>query len=117
MRSKASHKRSYAGFVGAQGGAPAAPVNTTLPSITGTLKVGETVTIVPGVWTGKEQPKLRHQLLADGVAIAGATGATFTLTEAQEGKPLTVTEVAANWKGAAQVTSVPTAAVEAAEEA
>jgi hypothetical protein len=117
MRSKANHKRSYAGFVGAQGGAPAAPVNTTLPSITGTLKVGETITIVSGVWSGKEPPEVSRQLLADEVPIPGAAGPTFLLTEAQEGKSLSVSEHAKNWKGSVSVTSQPTDAVEAVEEA
>lgn len=117
MRSKASHKRSYAGFLGAQGGAPAAPVNTVAPAITGTPTVGETLTASNGTWTGKEPPvTFAYQWEAGGVDIAGATAKTYTLTEAEVGKAVTVTVTAKNWKGSASATSAATAAVAAAEE-
>lgn len=117
MRSKASHKRSYAGFVGAQGGAPAAPVNTAVPTITGTLVVGETLAASTGTWSGKEAPShFDYQWKADGAAIAGARGKSFGLTEAEEGKSIMVTVTAFNWKGSASATSEATAAIEAAEE-
>jgi hypothetical protein len=118
MRSKASHKRSYAGFVGAQGGAPTPPVNTVAPAITGTPTVGETLTTSNGTWTGKEPPaNFAYQWKAGGVNIAGATAKTYTLTEAEVGKAITVTVTARNWKGPTSATSAATAAVEAAEEA
>lgn len=118
MRSKASHQRSYAGFVGAQGGAPAAPVNTVAPAITGTATVGEALTTSNGTWTGKEPPSnFAYQWKAAGANIAGATTKTYTLTEAEVGKAITVTVTARNWKAAASATSSATAAVaEAVEE-
>jgi hypothetical protein len=117
MRSKASHKHSYAGFVGAQGGAPSAPVNTAVPTITGTLTVGETLIASTGTWTGKEPPShFDYQWKADGVAIAGARGKSFGLTEAEEAKSITVTVTAFNWKGSTSATSQPTAEIEATEE-
>lgn len=112
MRSKASHKRSYAGFVGAEGGAPVAPANTAVPAITGTATVGETLTASSGTWTGREAPDtFAYQWLADGVAIGGATASTFLLTESELGAAITVTVKASNWKGSASATSAATAAV------
>jgi hypothetical protein len=112
MRSKASHKRSYAGFVGAQGGAPAAPANSVLPAITGTAAVGQTLTASNGTWTGKEPPtNFAYQWKAGGVNIAGATARTYLLTAAELGDAITVTVTASNWKGSASATSAATAAV------
>ena len=117
MRSKASHKRSYAGFVGAHGGAPAAPTNSAVPTITGTAMVGETLTASNGTWAGKEPPTgFAYQWKAGGTNIAGATAKTYLLTEDEEGKAITVTVTASNWKGSASATSSATSAVAAAEE-
>ena len=57
------------------------PVNTTLPSISGTAASGQTLTCDPGAFT--QDPSLAFQWLSDGAAIAGATASTFTLTDAQ----------------------------------
>ena len=57
-------------------------------TITGTASVGARLTAKPGTWTGGT--KLSYQWLADGKAIARATGATFTLTKAQAGKRISV---------------------------
>jgi hypothetical protein len=112
MRSKADHKRSYAGFLGAEGGAPEAPENTVLPAITGTATVGETLTASAGTWTGREEPEtFAFQWESDGADIDGATEATYDLTEAEEGAVITVTVTASNWKGSAAATSAATAAV------
>ncbi|WP_406871616.1 hypothetical protein WHT83_14950 [Aminobacter sp. P9b] len=114
MRSKAQHKRSYAGFVGAQGGAPVAPANTVAPSITGTAQVGQTLTAANGTWTGREAPSLVRAWKANGVAIPGATAATYVPVVGDVGKTITVTVTATNWKGSASATSAATAAVIAA---
>lgn len=115
MRSKADHKRSYAGFLGAEGGAPTAPANSVLPVITGTATVGETLTASTGTWTGKEAPaNFTYQWEADAAAIDGARASTYELTAAEEGAEITVTVSAANWKGSASATSAATSAVAAA---
>jgi hypothetical protein len=57
------------------------PVNTTLPSISGTAASGQTLTCNPGAFT--QDPTLAFQWLSNGAAIAGATASTFTLTDAQ----------------------------------
>jgi hypothetical protein len=85
-------------------------LNGTTPTIRGTARVGATLTAVPGAWTSGA--KLTRQWFADGVAIRGATGATFTPTAAQRGKKITVT-VTGTLPGyaAKSLTSTSTAAV------
>lgn len=60
------------------------------PKITGTAKVGYTLTAVPGTW-GPAPVALKYQWKANGIAITGATAATFKSTAAQLGKTLSVT--------------------------
>lgn len=108
------NKRSYAGFVGTEGGAPAAPANSVAPTITGTAQEGQTLTATEGTWTGRESPVFAYQWKADGVAIADAVAATYVPTTGDVGKVITVTVTATNWKGAASATSAATAAVIAA---
>ena len=109
-RTKAN-KRSFAGLVGKLGGVPAAPANTVAPSISGTAKVGQTLTAANGTWTGRPTPTLTRQWRADGNAISGATGATYVPVEGDIGKAITVRVTGANPYGSAAVTSAATAAV------
>ena len=61
---------------------PAAPVQTTAPSISGTARDGETLTANPGTWGGT-QPTFTYQWVScdsTGTSctdIAGATGRTY----------------------------------------
>ncbi|MGY3319436.1 hypothetical protein [Arthrobacter sp. TE12232] len=61
-----------------------------VPTITGTAKVGSTLTAVPGTW-GPSPVTLSYQWKANGVAIIGATAATYKPAAADAGKTLTVT--------------------------
>jgi hypothetical protein len=88
------------------------PANTALPSITGTARVGSTLTGTNGTWTGS--PTFSRVWLADGVAISGATGTTYVLKAAELGKVITLRVTATNAAGNAQATSTATAAVQAA---
>lgn len=69
---------------------------TTAPSITGTPKVGVTLTANRGSWTSSSNTMrgapitYKRQWRADGSAISGATGTTFTPTAAQVGKRISV---------------------------
>ncbi|PVZ54249.1 hypothetical protein C9424_15745, partial [Arthrobacter sp. H-02-3] len=61
-----------------------------VPTISGTAKVGSTLTAVPGIW-GPAPVTLAYQWKAGGVAITGATAATYKVAAADTGKTLTVT--------------------------
>ena len=65
-----------------------------IPVITGTAKVGSTLTATVGTWT-PSGVAFTYQWYANGVAISKATSSTFVLTTAQQGKEITVTVVGA----------------------
>ncbi|MET9539733.1 hypothetical protein ABZY16_19835 [Streptomyces sp. NPDC006553] len=74
------------GYTVARGLAPKA---TRAPSLTGTVKVGRTLSLNRGTWTPAPS-SYAYQWYANGRAISGATRATFTLTKAQRGTRITV---------------------------
>lgn len=80
------------------------------PTITATPRVGVTVKATPGTWT--PAGTYAYQWLANGAAISGATGATYTPDAAALGKALTV-RVTASATGyrSASASSAPTRAV------
>ncbi len=96
------------------------PVNTTLPSITGTVTDGEMLTADIGAWTGT--PTIAYDLQwrrCDGAGsgcsdIAGATGSTYDLTPDDVGGTLRVRVTATNAGGDAAAESGPTPTVGAA---
>jgi hypothetical protein len=59
------------------------PANTTPPSIPATGKPGDKITCDPGSWT--HAPTFTFAWTRDGTAISGATGQTYTLTDADAG--------------------------------
>ncbi len=95
---------------------PTAPVSAgtlgaVTPTISGTAKLGNTLTAVPGTWT-PSPVTLTYRWKADGVDIAGATGKTLKVATTQIGKRITVT-VTGSKTGftTAQRTSAQTAVV------
>jgi hypothetical protein len=62
---------------------------TPTPTISGTLKVGQKLTVSTGTWSPKADA-LKIQWYASGKAISGATSKTFKLTSKQKGKTITV---------------------------
>ena len=91
----------------------ASPSNDTIPSITGTAQVGETLTGNIGSWSG-EEITYTYQWLADDVNIAGATETTYVLTETEETKQISFRVTATNEGGSSYRTSAKTSAVIAA---
>lgn len=89
----------------------AAPANTVLPSISGTARVGQTLTASNGTWNGKPAPTFGRVWRRNGTAISGATGTTYVLVTADIGATITVTVTATNTEGAVPATSAATAAV------
>ena len=64
-------------------------VLTPTPTISGTPKVGATLTAVPGLWD--PGTTLTYQWLSGGTPIAGATGSEHVPTAAEAGTTITVT--------------------------
>jgi 5'-nucleotidase len=67
--------------------------SVTPPSISGTAKVGRTLTATPGSWS-VASPTLAYQWNREGAPIGGATAATYTLLPADAGAVITVTVTA-----------------------
>lgn len=97
-----------------------APTITTNPTISGTAKVGETLTATAGDTTGTPPPTstLQWQRSDNGTSgwsdISGATGTTYVLVSADESKFLRVEQTATNIEGSATATSASTSQVQPA---
>ena len=91
---------------------------TGAPIISGTVQVGETLTAdTSGIADadGLDDVAFTYRWLADNAAIAGATGSTYTLADADEGKAITVQVTFTDDGGNDEtLTSAATDAVEAA---
>jgi hypothetical protein len=91
--------------------ASAPPVNTSPPTVSGTAQVDQALTAGPGSWTGTQPIAFAYQWercdSAGGICvdIAGATGATYTVTSTDVGSTLRVVVTASNAAG----TSAPAA--------
>ena len=83
--------------------APPPPQNTSPPSVTGTPAAGQTVTCDPGTWTSS--PSFTFEWLRDGQPIAGATGATYALTDTDAGHQIACRVTGTNSASATQATS------------
>ena len=68
---------------------PTVTITGATPTISGTPRTGRTLTVKPGTW-GPSGVALSQQWFASNVAIPGATGTTFKVTNAQAGKQITV---------------------------
>ncbi|NKX53056.1 S8 family serine peptidase [Arthrobacter mobilis] len=66
----------------------AGTLQTSAPTISGTVKVGYTLTAAPGTWTAGTT--LAYQWYRSGSAVLGATGPKYALTAADAGKTITV---------------------------
>lgn len=84
-----------------------------VPTITGTKKVGQTLTTTPGTWSPTPS-SLSYQWSRSGTAITGATKPTYLLTSLDKGKTMTV-KVTARRAGytTASKTSLATAVITA----
>lgn len=90
-------------------GAAVAPVNSFVPAIAGQAKVGQTLTALPGKWSGS--PIFTYQWKRNGTNIAGATEDTYIPIGADVGNALTVAVTGTNTAGNASATSFGTANV------
>jgi hypothetical protein len=108
---------SYTWTIGS--GSPAPPRNTALPTISGTAVQHAQLTGGLGSWTGNPAPSLSAQWLRCNSsasacrAIAGATGASYTVTSADVGSRIRLKVRATNTSGSSQAGSAATAVVKA----
>src|SRR5205085_1063699 len=95
------------------------PANTTLPSITGTVQDGQTLTANPGTWSGTTPITYTYQWQRCDAAgascsnVAGATSPTYVLVSADVGSTMRVSVTASNVAGSAAASSAQTAVVAA----
>jgi acid phosphatase type 7 len=97
----------------------APPVNTSVPTISGTTQVGLTLTADRGSWSGTPPLTYAYQwrrcdaLGASCGDIAGATAQTYTLVAADANSTIRVAVTAANGAGSSTASSAATALVNA----
>jgi hypothetical protein len=96
-------------------GATSLPVNTTLSTIAGAAKVGQTLTASPGTWTGSPiYTYYWRRCNTCGYACATISGNTrrYLIVRADAGSTLRLQVFATNAAGTNNVNSVPTAVVQ-----
>lgn len=86
------------------------PGNSSLPAISGTPQVGNTLTVSHGTWTNSPNV-IVDQWFRGTTPVSGANGTTYNLTSADVGSQMSVEEFASNSTGPTQVMSIQTAAV------
>jgi hypothetical protein len=97
----------------------AAPVNTSLPTISGTAQVGQTLTATNGTWSNAPASFAYHWLRCNGggnscASIANGTQQTYTLVGADAGSTMRVRVTATNADGSSSAESAQTTVVAAA---
>jgi len=87
------------------------PVNTVLPTISGTSQVGQTLTATNGTWTNSPT-SFTYRWNHAGTPIGGATASTYVPVSADVGNTLTISVTATNGSGSSTpATSAVTSAV------
>lgn len=95
----------------------APPANTALPTISGTVSVGSTLTATNGSWTGSTPINYTYQWRrcdntgASCADIAGATGSTYVLAGADAAGTVRIKVTATNTAGTTSATSNQTAVI------
>jgi len=88
------------------------PSRLTSPAISGTVKIGSTVTCTPGSWTN-DATTFTHSWALNGVTIPGAVGPTYPIVPTNGGRSLTCSVIATNDVGASASATSAAAAVPA----
>lgn len=89
------------------------PVNSVAPAITGTETEGETLTVSNGTWSNTPDA-YTYIWKRDGIVIAGASAATYDLTEDDVGAVISASVKATNLGVSAVANSNATGEIEAA---
>lgn len=83
----------------AGGAAAGLPVNTVAPVASGTVRIGNVLSVTTGTWTNSPTG-YAYQWKRDGVNIASATASTYTVVQADIGPLITCDVTASNGAGA-----------------
>jgi len=93
---------------------PTAPTNNTLPVVSGTPTVGETLSSTSGTWSGYPAPTFAYQWVRGAATnISGATSSSYQLQDADLATTVKCTVTATNAAGSASATSAPTSTIAA----
>lgn len=91
---------------------PSAPVNVTLPTISGTAAIGQTLTVTSvGTWTGNPTPTYSYQWQRGSGNISGATSNTYTITASDSGFTIRCQITATNFVASTSAASLPTTSI------
>ena len=97
--------------------ASAGPVNTALPTISGTARQGQTLNAGPGGWTGTSPITFKYSWqrcdTTGAACTAAGSGSTYLVVSADVGHTLRVVVTATNSGGSGTATSSPTASITA----
>jgi hypothetical protein len=88
-----------------------APLNTAVPTISGTVTIGSTLTTTNGTWTGTPTPTFAYQWQRATTNISGATSSTYVVQLADAGNTIRCVVTATNAAGSASANSANTASV------
>ena len=89
------------------GPADVPPSNTVTPTVSGTPKVGKTLSCSSGTWTGSEPLSFTYRWLRNGAPITGAISNAYTAKWADAGRKVSCRVRASNAAGSASATSLP----------
>jgi hypothetical protein len=94
-------------WVSAIGGAsiPPPPQNTAQPVISGTVAVGNSLTVSPGSWSWNDGGTISYQWRCNGGAIGGQTAPTLALLQGLDGCTITAIVTACTFRGCTAVSS------------
>jgi hypothetical protein len=98
-------RNGYSDGVYFVGVVPLAPILLTAATLSGAAYEGSTVTLTPATWNGRPTPTEATAWLRDGVVIAGETGLTYVLQNADVGHVITARSTATNTGGTASSTT------------
>ncbi len=82
------------------------PVNTAAPTLTGTPKLGQTLTCSTGTWSNSPTA-YTYVWLRDGAPIAGQTGSTYIVQSADQGHSISCQVTAGNSGGEYTIVGLP----------
>lgn len=87
------------------------PVNTAVPTISGTVSIGQVLTSTTGTWTGVPTPTFAYQWQRGTTNIGGATSSTYTIQLSDASYTLRCVVTATNSAGSASANSANTSTV------